>query len=98
MKTKQKSLIYRPQKLIPGYKIEEGLQGFYAAVPDKRFKGKPFKIIYTNIVFNDQNTPIANIIEKEVENWLKAEKFRRFPDQWGHGIYTLGYFKMCEQL
>lgn len=97
MKAK-KSLIYRPKKLIPGYKIEEGLTGFYAGVPDKRYKGKPFKIVYTNIELNDENVPVATVVEKEVPNWLKAEKFRRFPDQWGGGIYTLGYFKMCEEL
>ena len=97
MKAK-KSIIYRPQKLIPGSSIEPGLTGFYAAIPDKNFKGKPFKVIFTDTRLDENNVPKVSLYVKEVESWLKAEKFRRFPDKWGRGVYTLGYFKMCEKL
>lgn len=94
---KKISSVYRPKALIPGYKIEEGLTGFYAAVPDRNFKKKPFKIVYTatKVV---EGKGVATLLVKEVESWLKAEKFRRFPDRWGRGVYTLGYFKMTEIL
>jgi hypothetical protein len=42
--------------------------------------------------------PSFKLLEVEIKDWLKAEMFRRFPDKWGRGTYTLGYFKVCETL
>lgn len=98
MKKPKVSLIYRPKALIPGWKIEPGLVGLYAAVPDRNFKKGSFKIVYTSTRTNEEGKIVAHILEVEVENWLKAEKFRRFPDRWGRGVYTLGYFKMADSL
>lgn len=42
--------------------------------------------------------PFFKLLEVTVKDWLKAEMFRRFKDQYGGGTYTLGYFKVCEQL
>lgn len=98
MKSKNGKLFYYPKKLIPGNEIEMGLSGYYAGVPDKGYKGHPFKIIYNY----DEKTPSGEkdyfSVYLEVKDWIKAEKFRRFPDQWGRGVYTLGYFKMCNEL
>jgi len=42
--------------------------------------------------------PSYKLLEVTVKDWLKAEMFRRFKDQYGGGTYTLGYFKVCETL
>jgi hypothetical protein len=94
MKAKTK-LVYIPRSLISGYKIEEGLTGYYAGVPNRNYKDKPFEIKYT--YFKKSANKFIEII-KEVKDWNRAEKFRRFMDKWGRGSYTLGYFKMCEEL
>jgi hypothetical protein len=88
-------LVYKPKKLIPGHKIEEGLTGLWAAVPGKKFKGHKFTIKYT--YFNDREHTFTEII-KDVKDWNKAARFRKFMDHWGRGAYTLGYFQMCEEL
>lgn len=91
-----KNLVYRPKALVPGWKIEEGLTGMYAAVPDKQFKTGKFKIVFTSTRVDDGGNIVAQVLEKEVDKWGSAEKFRRFPDKWGRGMYTLGYFKMSD--
>lgn len=90
--------ICKLKKLIPGSQVEEGLTGFYGGVPDKFYKGKVFKIVYNKTVYLDDNSCREINIEKLVEDWNRAERFRRFMDKWGRGAYTLGYFKMCESL
>jgi hypothetical protein len=87
--------VYKPKALIPGFKIEKGLTGFYAGVPDKTYKGKEFQIRF--IYFKKEIKKFIDIT-KEIKDWNRAEKFRRFMDKWGRGPYTLGYFKMCEEL
>lgn len=69
--------VYRPKTLFDGKVI--GKTGYYVAVPEKGYKGKTIKVIYKGV-------------EMIIKNWLKAESFRRFPDKWGRGTYTLGYF------
>ncbi len=69
--------IYSPKKLIPGAVI--GKEGMFVAIPDK-MKDCIIKVEYQG------GTMI-------IENWLRAEAYRKFPDQWGRGMYTLGYFK-----
>lgn len=93
-----KSLVYRPKALIPGERIEAGLTGFYAAVPDRKFQNKPFKIIYAHESIDQNGQSIMRVYEREIENWNKAERYRRFMDKWGRGAYTLGYFKVCDEL
>ena len=93
-----KSLVYRPKALILSERIEAGLTGLYAAVPDRKFKSKPFKIIYVHESIDQNGQLIVNVYERQIENWNKAERYRRFMDKWGRGAYTLGYFKVCEEL
>jgi len=94
---KKKLLIYKPKKLIPGHEIESGLSGYYAAIPDRGFKDRPFKIYF--IYPRTKNDELVFVeVEKEVKSWNRAERFRRFMDKWGRGAYTLGYFKMCDNL
>lgn len=95
---KNKSLIYRPQKLIPGFKIESGLSGLYAAVPDKKFNKKPFRIIYTTTKVESDGRIVAHMIEKSINSWDESKAFRKFYDHWSGEPYTLGYFKVCESL
>ena len=78
-------LVYQPKALIAGSRIEKGMTGFYAAVPNRRYKDKPFTIKYKDL-------------EVKVKDWNRAEKFRRFMDNWGRGAYTLGYFKMTDSI
>lgn len=70
--------IYKPKKLVPGSVI--GKEGLYVAIPNKGFKGCKIRVL-----FEDK--------ELIIKNWNKAEAFRKFPDQFGSGFYTLGYFK-----
>lgn len=92
------SLVYKPKALIAGYKIEAGLTGFYVGVPDKNYKGNSFTIKYFYQKANAQGEYIYALIEKKVDDWNRAEHFRRFMDKWGRGAYTLGYFKVAEEL
>lgn len=78
-------LVYKPKALVPGFAIEKGLTGFYAAVPNRKYKGHPFTIRFKSL-------------ELKIKDWNRAERFRRFMDKWGRGAYTLGYFKMTEKL
>jgi len=109
--------IYKPKRLIAAAEINKE-SGYYAAVPDRGYKGHTFKIMYLqefmkhkedceklNYVANDsQYIPVCHcdpsykLLEVTVKDWLKAEMFRRFKDQFGGGTYTLGYFKVCETL
>ena len=57
-----------------------GKTGFYVAIPEKGFKGSKIMVEHDGEYM-------------QIENWLKADAFRRFPDKWGRGTYTLGYFK-----
>lgn len=57
-----------------------GKLGKFVAVPEKGFKGNRIRVI-----FNGESMMI--------ENWLRAIAYRRFPDKWGRGMYTLGYFQ-----
>lgn len=94
----KKLLTYRPKKLIPGSDIEAGLIGFYAAVPNRGYKGHPFKVVYTYPRTDEDGELVYVDIESEIKDWNRAEKFRKFMDKWGRGAYTLGYFKICETL
>ena len=69
---------YRAKTLFDGSVIDK--IGKYVAVPEKGFKG--FQIL---VEFKKEKMLI--------KNWLKAEGFKRFPDRWGRGIYTLWYFR-----
>ena len=93
----KKKLTYKLKKLIPGHKIEAGLSGCYAGIPDKNYKNNPFDIYYVYYKLVDNEMKCIEIV-KEVKDWNRAEKFRKFMDRWGRGAYTLGYFKMCETL
>jgi hypothetical protein len=95
---KEPVFCYKIKKLIPGGDIEPGLTGLYVGVPDRQYKGKPIRVLYTYSV-TDENGQLKFIqLEKIIEDWNRAERFRRFMDQWGRGAYTLGYFKVCEKL
>lgn len=72
---------YSIKRLIDGRVI--GKEGLYVAIPERGYKGKRI------IVQNGDKMMV-------VEDWLKAEAYRRFPDQWGRGPYTLGYFPFHE--
>lgn len=54
--------------------------GKFIAVPEKGYK---------------QYHIIARFGDKTmfIKRWLDAVAFRRFPDKWGRGTYTLGYFE-----
>lgn len=73
--------IYRIKRLIDGRVI--GKEGLYVAIPERGYKDKRI------IVQNGDKMMV-------VEDWLRAEAFRRFPDKWGRGTYTLAYFKFNE--
>lgn len=76
--------IYRPKSLIDGKVI--GKSGQYVAIPEKGYKGNTIKVIYKGV-------------EMIIENWLKGESFRRFPDKFGRGMtYTIGYFKFVAEV
>jgi hypothetical protein len=95
--TKDKTL-YILKKLIPGQELNPMFTGFYGAVPDKGYKHHPFVLKYVYETKGEGNEIKYHVIEKRIEDWLKAEMFRRFPDIYGKGVYTLGYFKLCESL
>jgi len=90
-------LVYKPKKLIPGQEIEAGLTGYYVAVPNRGYKGKGFLIRYLYPKVKDGQL-IYGLIEENVEDWNRAERFRSFMDKWGRGAYTLGYFKVADSL
>jgi len=72
-----KTKIYDAKSIIDGKAI--GKPGaYYVAIPEK-YKG--FKIF----VFFDGKA-------KEIGDWMQAEAYRRFPDKFGRGTYTLAYF------
>ncbi len=73
---------YRAKTLFEGSVI--GKIGKYVAVPEKGLKG--FQIL---VEFGGRKMLI--------KNWLKADGYRRFPDKWGRGTYTLGYFKFVPE-
>ncbi len=91
-------LFYKPKSLVAGARIQAGLTGLYAAVPNKGYKGNKFTILYTYNSINENGEPCVKYIEKNIDDWNRAEQFRKFMDKWGKGAYTLGYFKMCEKL
>jgi hypothetical protein len=95
---KEPVFCYKIKKLIPGGDIEPGLTGLYAGVPDRNYKGRPFRILYGYWKKNEAGEETFIQMEKVVEDWNRAERFRKFMDQWGRGAYTLGYFKMCERI
>lgn len=97
-KKEEEKTLYRLEKLIPAQDIDMFLTGFYAAVPEKHYKGHEFRIVYTYEKVGANGETVYKLIEKTVKDWLKAELFRRFPDKWGRGTYTLGYFKVAETL
>lgn len=98
MKKKEPTWCYKPRKLIPGSMIEPEMTGFYAGVPDRDYKNRPFRILYTYSVPDGNGSYKFIQMDVLVKDWNRAEKFRRFMDLWGRGAYTLGYFKMCESL
>ena len=99
MKKQTGILFYKPKALIPGYKIEAGLEGLYVAVPDRGYKGKAFIIRYWYPTTNDAGEKIYGWVEKKVADWQHdAVRFRRFPDRWGRGTYTLAYFKVLDKI
>lgn len=69
---------YYPKRLIVGQELQE--DGLWVAIPEKGYKGNRIKVWFNGKFMI-------------IENWLRAEMYRRFPDKWGRGIYTLGYFK-----
>jgi len=93
---KTDKIVYVLKKLIPGERI--GLTGFYAAVPDKGYKGHPFTIKYMTGRKDENNEWHYTLLEKKVQDWNKAEIFRKQPNIWGSGFFTLGYFKMTEEI
>jgi acyl CoA:acetate/3-ketoacid CoA transferase alpha subunit len=74
---------YKARTLFIGSVI--GKTGMYVAIPEKGFKGSKIEV-----EFKGQKMII--------ENWLKADAYRRFPDKWGRGTYTLGYFEWNPKL
>ena len=93
----KEKLIYKPKALIPGYKIEAGLEGLYVGVPNKGYKGHPFTILYWYPTIRGSEM-VYGWIEKKIDDWNRAVRFRNFMDKWGRGAYTLGYFKVAEAL
>lgn len=79
IKQARKYAIYQPQKLVDGAVIGRPKEWF-VAVPDKNHKD-----LQLYIFFEDKALAI--------EDWNKAEQFRKFPNQYGEGFYILGYFK-----
>lgn len=73
----KKTKQYRAKTLFSGRSLN--LEGMYVAVPDK------FKNDRIEVLFEEKRMVI--------ENWHKAEAYRRFDDKFGRGTYTLGYFK-----
>ena len=69
---------YKAKSLFSGNVI--GKEGMYIAVPEKGYKGHQIEAEYRG----------QKMI---IKNWLKADAYRRFPDKFGRGTYTLGYFK-----
>lgn len=72
---------YRARTLFNGAVI--GKEGKYIAVPEKGYKNCKIDVEWGS----------KHMI---IDNWLKADAFRRFPDKWGRGTYTLGYFRWIE--
>ena len=68
---------YQPKKLVPGSVIQK--EGSYVAIPDTH-KDKAIEVVY-----NGQTMLI--------KDWMRGEAYRRFPDKYGRGMYTLAYFK-----
>jgi len=98
-KQTESKTIYYLKKLIPGRMIEEGLDGYFAAVPDSGYKGHAFTIKYVFEKNAGGREKSYGLIEKLIPDWEKAEHFRRFDDKFGRDEgYTLGYFKMCNKL
>ena len=77
----KKARTYRIKRLIDGRVI--GKEGLYVAIPERGYKDKKI------VVRNGDKMMV-------VDDWLKADAYRRFPDHWGRGTYTLGYFKFKE--
>lgn len=74
--------IYEAKTLIDG-KVIGKPDAYYIAVPET-YKGSKICVDY-----NGQY--------KIFDDWLKADAYRRFPDKWGRGIYTLAYFKWSDK-
>ena len=74
----KKTKEYEPKALIDGKVI--GKIGYFVAIPEKGYKKN-----HIIVRFKDETMFI--------KRWLDAVAFRRFPDKWGRGTYTLGYFK-----
>jgi len=98
MKKNGVPLLYKPKALIPGERIEPDLEGLYVGVPDRGYKGKKFIIRFAYPKISDTGEKVYVLIEKMVEDWNRADRFRRFMDQWGRGAYTLGYFRVADLL
>jgi hypothetical protein len=97
MVKQKKYLTYIAKTLFSGEKVGCGA-GMYAGVPDKGYKGHPFTIkhYYKQIVNGEER---YMIIEKKIEDWNKAEAFRKQINQFGGGgFFTLGYFKVADTL
>lgn len=74
---------YRAKSLFSGSVI--GLPGNYVAIPEKGYKKYKIVVSYNGVTMT-------------IPDWLKADAYRRFPDKWGRGTYTLGYFKFTPDL
>lgn len=74
---------YRAKSIFPGTVI--GKEGDYIAVPEKGYKNCIIEVEFKGV-------------KMIIENWLRADSYRRFPDKWGRGTYTLGYFKWSPNL
>lgn len=93
MLKKKEKTIYKIEKLIPGERI--GLEGWFAAVPEKGYKGHPFRIVYMTSTKDASGEWHYSMIEQQVKDWNKAVMFRKQPNQFkGGGFFTLGYFRM----
>lgn len=69
---------YEVKTLFPGDVI--GKKGIFVAIPEKGYKNYHILVRFAGK-------------SMFIKRWLDAAAFRRFPDKWGRGVYTLGYFK-----
>lgn len=98
MTTQAKKTVYNAKTIFPGGKVGCGM-GWYAGVPDKGYKGHPFTIIHYYASINDKGEQVYKYVEVKVQDWNKAEAFRKQVNQFGGGgFFTLGYFKVADQL
>mgnify|MGYP001590466337 CR=1 FL=1 len=77
MEKQPKFRYYYPRKLVNGDVI--GLTGLFVAIPRRHDTKRRILVVYQDKAMM-------------VEDWFKGVTYRRFPDKWGRGTYTVGYF------